>query len=111
MSYCRWSCDNYGCDLYIYQTKYHYVIHVASRRVIGDVPIVDYTKNIHEVMRQYNKQNDFMETCKYEYINLPYDGETFELDKENAIDMLKTLQKVGYRCDYDSVISAIKNDE
>jgi hypothetical protein len=32
MSYCRWSSDDFMCDLYCYQSDVAYVTHVAQRR-------------------------------------------------------------------------------
>jgi hypothetical protein len=34
MSYCRWSSDDYQCDVYVYEGEYGFVIHVAGRRRI-----------------------------------------------------------------------------
>jgi len=34
MSYCRWSSDDFQCDLHCYEAEDGYVTHVASRRYI-----------------------------------------------------------------------------
>lgn len=43
MSYCRWSSMDFKCDLYIYEAEDGIAIHVASNRVIGDVPAIDWS--------------------------------------------------------------------
>lgn len=32
MSYCRWSSDDYQCDIYAYEAEDGFVVHVASSR-------------------------------------------------------------------------------
>lgn len=32
MSYCRWSSDDYQCDVYVYRSDYGYECHVSGRR-------------------------------------------------------------------------------
>ena len=39
MAYCRWSSMNWRCDIYCYQhVDGGYTTHVASNRVLGDIP-------------------------------------------------------------------------
>ena len=40
MSCCRWSSDNWKCDLYCHRSSDGYITHVAGNRVKGDVPVV-----------------------------------------------------------------------
>ena len=42
MSYCRWSSDDFRCDLYIYESAAGFVIHVAANRVEWDPPTSPY---------------------------------------------------------------------
>lgn len=41
MSYCRWSCDDFECDLYCYSdVSGGWTIHVAANRHVGKAPSV-----------------------------------------------------------------------
>lgn len=37
MSYCRWSSDNFKCDIYMCEGSDCYHIHVVSLRYVGEV--------------------------------------------------------------------------
>ena len=96
MSYCRWSSDDFSCDIYCYESEVGYMVHVASNRVVGDVPRMDWS-SAEAMSETYKDQMEFMETVKREPINLPCDGETFCLD--NAADCaykLIELKDMGY---------------
>jgi len=73
MSYCRWSSDNYQCDVYCYaDVGGGYTTQVASRRRI---PGAD----------------------EYQHIGLPYDGEMFNDPTPLAMaERLQMLAKAGY---------------
>lgn len=97
MSYCRWSSEDWKCDVYCYEsTEGGYQVHVAARRVVGDVPKVDWSspKAVYET---YQKQMKFMDTVKREIIGLQHDGESFSFNtaKETAA-WLVHLKYLGY---------------
>ena len=99
MSYCRWSSDDFSCDIYCYESEVGYMIHVASHRVVGDIPKLPVwsKENYAEWSKSYHKQVRFIETSKREPINLPCAGKTFCLD--NAADCaykLIELKDMGY---------------
>lgn len=117
MSYCRWSSDNFRCDIYAYEDTYGgYTIHVASSRHKGEVPKVDYNliwdeKNHPEFMRQSEAQNKYLETCGTEPINLPLAGETFNCaDLEEFYNKMVELQNLGYHIPK-NVINNIKEEK
>ncbi len=96
MSYCRWSSNDFGCDLYVYEGEDGFAIHVASNRVVGNVPSVDWSsaEKLHET---YKAQMEFLDSANREPIGLQYDGESFYgLDHENAVDTLLVLEAAGY---------------
>ena len=99
MSYCRWSTNDFNCDLYVYQAEDGYVIHVAGNRVVGTVPPVPdiLETNAEEWVEAYNKQSEFLEEASREPIALRYVGESFyKLTKEACIEKIKELRKLGY---------------
>ena len=69
MSYCRWSSMDFKCDLYVYEASDGIVIHVASNRVVGDVPVIDWSsaETLHST---YKAQMEFLDTAEREPINL-----------------------------------------
>lgn len=97
MSYCRWSSDNGKCDVYAYQGddgKYH--IHVASSRVVGDVPKQDWSTP-ETLYDSCKAQAKFMETCVREPIGLKWDGMSFtEVTLTDLCNSLVTLKSAGY---------------
>lgn len=104
MSFCRWSSLNFGCDLYCYESEQGYVTHVASLRVVGDIPEVDsslfldYTdENVEKFFEQQKAQFDFLDTAERTPIGLKYDGQTFYDDKETFLSRLNMLREEGYR--------------
>lgn len=115
MSYCRWSSDNFNCDVYAYESCYGvFDIHVAKSRIVGDVPKVDHNLlfegKADEFMRQNKIQSDFLETCKTEPIGLQYDGESFnEPDLQSFLERMIELKEIGYRIP-DYVFDIIKDE-
>lgn len=96
MSYCRWSSMDFKCNLYVYEAEDGIAIHVASNRVLGDVPSIDWSSP-EQMFKTYQEQMKFMGTVKREPINLRYDGDSYHgLTKENACAVIKLLGDVGY---------------
>lgn len=101
MSYCRWSDEDYQCDIYCYETVYGgYHTAVASNRSILDIelpPKVEFcVANMEAWLARYNAVIEWVETAKREPIGLPYDGENFQTStaKETA-ELLQMLKEVG----------------
>lgn len=96
MSYCRWSSMDFKCDLYVYDAEDGIAIHVASNRVVGDVPSIDWSSH-DQMFKTYREQMEFMDTAEREPINLPYDGESwYGLDKGAACTVIEMLEEEGY---------------
>lgn len=115
MSYCRWSTDNFGCDLYCYESRDGYVIHVAHIRILDtlpDYPSVDLP--YAEFMDEYNRYNAALDAARREPIDLPGAGESYTLsDLEEFAYKLRELRDIGYRFP-DTVFEMIEeemNDE
>jgi hypothetical protein len=102
MSYCRWSSDNFKCDLYVYEDcGGFFSTSVATHRIVGDIPTIEFEK-IHEnptlVAQQYEAQMNFLHSCQRIEIGLPYDGESFcDFTLEELRDRLLHLKETGYR--------------
>lgn len=85
MSYCRWSSDNFACDLYCYESADGFVTHVAGNRIIGDIPKISLFPTDGEDTKAWaakfteemKAQHAFLDTCEREPIGLPFDGQTF----------------------------------
>jgi len=100
MSYCRWSSDNWRCDLYCYEdVNGGITTHVACKSV-----------SIDEWTKAHKKQMEFLHTAKSEKIGLSYDGETFnDPDYESFLKRLLHLREVGYNFP-DWVIEEVEED-
>lgn len=103
MSYCRWSSNNWDCDLYCYaDVSGGFTTHVARNRIDGDIPKEDMRLlrdgKVDEFMAQHNAQMKFLETCTRSPIGLPFDGQTFnDPDEEAFLARLLQLRLAGYR--------------
>lgn len=104
MSYCRWSSDDFRCDLYCYQSSQGYTTHVAGNRIVGDVPHVDWESfldkrvSAKEFVVQHNAQMDFLLNAKREPIGLPEDGKSYDdPDLASFLERVLNLKKMGYQ--------------
>ncbi len=99
MSYCRWSSDNFACDIYCYEGGSGFVTHVAGRRVVGEIPKTPplTRENVEEYVDARARQSEFLENCERAPIGLPHDGESFEdPDAASCADRLEELRAIGY---------------
>lgn len=98
MSYCRWSSNNFKCDVYCYQSAEGFVTHVASHRVVGDVPkLPDLGEPADAFVKAWKAQSDFVTNAKRTPIGLPHAGESFtDPDMESFLARLVELKKAGY---------------
>lgn len=104
MSYCRWSSDNYQCDLYCYESSLGYQTHVGSYRVVGDVPVLPEWGRLPEpewvaqMVQKCAAQHAYLDIASRVPIGLPYDGESFsDTDLEGFLERLLDLRALGYR--------------
>jgi hypothetical protein len=42
MSYCRWSSNDFQCDVYVYESEDGFIIHVADNQLVWDVPLPEH---------------------------------------------------------------------
>lgn len=103
MSYCRWSDNDFGCDLYAYYGGPGVVtIHVAVRRFIFDVPlppVVSLLSDPAGFFRRHEAVSKIRDTARREKIGLPCDGESYDLPLREAAAKVRELIAMGYHCD------------
>lgn len=106
MSYCRWSSDNWKCDLYCYKDVHGgWTTHVAGRRRVGldqlpPDPLLLLTAggiDSGEWHKKYVEHHAILESLPFEEITLPYAGATFnDSTLESFREHLLHLRSVGY---------------
>lgn len=97
MSYCRFSCDNWQSDVYVYEAVGGgYQVHVAAERLDRHVAALD-GRTPERFMKTYRVQMAELDECERVPIGLPYDGQSFSLDDaEDCLSMLNHLRDTGY---------------
>ena len=102
MSYCRFSNNDYQCDVYCYASvSGGYVTHVAGNRPVLDgtlPPPVPFEKeNADAWMARHEAVMAWVEKAERKPIGLPYDGESFDDPAaSDAADRLQMLKDAGY---------------
>lgn len=102
MSYCRWSDNDYQCDVYVYaDSRGGYTIHVASNRPILDEDLPPFVPldeaNIEAWLARNEKLEAWLDRAERRPIGLPYDGESFNVPTASeAADRLEMLKEAGY---------------
>jgi hypothetical protein len=105
MSYCRWSSDAFGCDVYVYEdVNGGYTCHVARRRMsdregepaIPDIRLI-LDDRINEYMDIHKVWDAWRDTKELVNIGLNHDGESFNVDTAGDMaDLLIELKTMGY---------------
>lgn len=113
MSYCRFSTDDFRCDVYAYESDNGFTIHVAGSRFVGDCPKLDRKAfpNDHidteTLVAKAKALHDWIMTCKREPITIPGAGESFhEADLAAFKARLLDLRTLGFRFP-DEVLAAV----
>lgn len=113
MSYCRFSCLDFGCDVYAYEDSAGgYTIHLAHNRVVGTIPTVPGLGAVstQAYLTAHNAQLDFVTAAPRERLTLPHAGETLhERSLEDLLDRLQALRTLGYRFP-DHVLDVIESE-
>lgn len=102
MSYCRWSTDDFQCDLYIYaDVRGGFTTHVAGYRPVHREPLpepVDFHADTLGWFARHQKVMKMMDAAEREPIGLPHDGETFNDETlDGLLTRILALREVGYR--------------
>lgn len=101
MSYCRFSTNDFQCDVYCYQDcDGGFTIHVASLRYVFSQPLpppVDISDGAAWFAR-YRIVYEMVNAATQEPIGLTYDGETLRAHSAASCAVcLLTLRNMGYR--------------
>lgn len=113
MAYCRFSSDDFRCDLYCYEDVHGgYTTHVAAVRVVYKdplPPIVSIDDPVawlarHERVKKLHSKASLVD------ITLPNAGESFhDATVEGFLDRLRYLRDIGYRFPSE-VIEAVEGE-
>ena len=100
MSYCRFSCENWKSDVYVYaDCDGGWTTHVACKRILGDAPTAPPLDKVSpaEWLAAHQVQQKWLEQCAREQITLPYAGQSFcHATPEECVHLLETLRDMGY---------------
>lgn len=105
MSYCRFSSDNFTCDVYVYEhVGGYWVIHVAGRRRLPEAPPAPAARTENEdgilsqeESREWLKLHEEWSDKWIHDIDLPQAGELFELESpQTCADKLRELKSIGF---------------
>jgi hypothetical protein len=119
MAYCRFSSDDFRCDVYCYEhCDGGFVTHVAANtsrgwipRVLRHPPLSVITRRRENLWRaavyhlwsfgwslSYRAQMKYLAIAPRRALGLPYDGQTFhDATPGDAADWLEHLRRCGYR--------------
>lgn len=103
MSYCRWSSDDFQCDVYAYEHVYGgFMVHVARNRVVFTEPLPEdvpfEAEHLEAFMARHQKVMAMVDAAERKPIGLPHDGEDFcEDDAGACADRLESLRALGYQ--------------
>lgn len=79
MSYCRFSSDDFQCDIYCYESDEGFQIHVAAARPVlnaGDLPpAVPFSQeHFDEWVERHQAVMDWVSEAEHRPIGLPHEG-------------------------------------
>lgn len=105
MSYCRWSSDNWQCDVYAYEADYGIVVDVAQRHRMFD-PVYPYPlDSLYETLTNQgmeaaqtlmDRQQLAVDHSHWIPLNPRYAGKNYyNLTKYEAANLLKTMKENG----------------
>jgi hypothetical protein len=104
MSYCRFSSDDFSCDVYVYvyaDVAGGWTTHVAGNRPVGDIPkelpFPQPGEDVQAWLASHKAQHEWLMACERAPIGLPHDGETFnDPTPATCRDRLIALRALGY---------------
>lgn len=120
MSYCRWSTDDYQCDVYVYEhVGGWWQIHVASNRRTPKEPFPPKVKftdgGTEQEWKQWhdraNTVSDMLDSAERKRIGLSCDGANFQCGTPGqCAEVLKMLKDEGYNVPQD-VIDILRKEQ
>ncbi len=115
MSYCRWSTNDYRCDVYVYQSSEGWDTHVARHRhEVPDgafPPPVDPSEDLDGWVLRSEVVRALIHEAERKPIGLRYDGESYvDATPGECADRLEQLRALGYRVPQ-SAIDSLRAEE
>ena len=98
MSYCRWSSNDFQCDLYIYSdVNGGWTTHVADCTYSERIPLPLENLNPKDYAEAWEKHFQELDACRITFTQ-PWAGETFNDDSLAALsERLYIMRLMGYR--------------
>jgi hypothetical protein len=101
MSYCRWSSDDFQCDVYVYEHVHGgWTTYVAGRRCVLAEPLpapVSLQDDPDAWFARRKRVMEMVDAAELVDIGLPHDGESFsDLTPNDCADRLEGLRAMGY---------------
>ena len=113
MSFCRWSDDDYRCNIYAYESDCGgYCVHVARKKPLFNEPLPPAAKDTaaDEWFQRRVKVNQMVREAGWADIGLSRDGESYSLDSlSDVLELLESLKEEGYNVP-DYVINTLRDD-
>jgi len=115
MSYCRFSTNDFQCDVYVYEDCVGgWTTHVASNRIVPCKPlppVINFSMdNADEWLVRYQNVQDIIRNSVRESIYNPYAGKFYNDDTPGeCADRLEMLRKEGFRVPQ-SAIDALREE-
>lgn len=106
MSYCRFSTDDFQCDVYCYESDAGFQLHVASNKPDFKEPLpppIDWGEQGQDgfnekYLKRHRKVMEMVESADRISINRPHAGKSFCFDTPDELaDFLVVLEGEGYR--------------
>lgn len=112
MSFCRMSDDNWKSDVYAYEDDGGFVVHVAARRLVGDIPEAPHILDVGPEVwgKAHQAQMAAVSAAERVPIGGPHDGESFRYATLRELhDGLLQLRADGYHVP-DFALEAIEEE-
>lgn len=103
MSYCRFSSDNFKCDIYCYESEQGFVTHTAASRHAIELPECPTLTTLEQLgYEKYDRLYRYFDEAFNDSAHIPindeFAGKTFtDPDLESFRDRLIMLREHGYR--------------
>lgn len=101
VSYCRWSSDDFQCDVYVYEdVGGGWTTHVAGSRYVHQKempPLISFLADPDGWFKRHEEVKGLIDAAGMETIKLPHAGESFNDPTPQACaDRLESLRALGY---------------
>ena len=98
MSYCRWSSEQFQCDVYVYESESGFETHIAGNRVIYGEPLPEPIEICAAGwIERHTKVEEMYEKAERQDIDHPEAGESYTDSTAKACaDRLRVLKAEGF---------------